>query len=381
MKALAALSLRPARLLLPAAAVLTAIGGTTAAAAAAHAGPPPAREHHEPSAPAAAGKLAALTWHPLALENGWQSASTSSLSTGTPAWVAHNGVIYLRGAIKQPTSGGSATFAALPKAARPAHNLYIQIYTNSDTPGTLYVGTDGTMEAFNGNADTFASLSAVSYPAASVTSHKLTLKNGWASSQAAYGTGDPAYAVSKGVVYLSGSMHTGGTSTLAFVLPKAARPAHVMYVSVYTFDGASGFLQILPSGQVNAQGAEAASYTSLASISFPVTGTKWHDFTLEGGWKSDAKTYSTGAPAYAVVNGIVYLNGSMDQPTSGTGLWTNLPAAARTKKNVLEIEVYTVNGTTGAVAITNSLGLVSSNPFTDAEDFTSLAGIAYPQSS
>jgi hypothetical protein len=34
----------------------------------------------------------------------------------------------------------------------------------------------------------------------------------------------------------------------------------------------------------------------------------------------------------------------------------------------------------GAVAITNSLGLVSSNPFSNAEAFTSLAGIAYPPS-
>jgi hypothetical protein len=381
MKALAALTLRPARLILPAAALLTVIGGTTAAAAPAHAGPPAARAHHGPARPAGAAKLATLSWRQITLANGWQSASTSKLVTGTPAWAAHDGVIYLRGAVKQPTSGGSATFATLPKEARPAHNLYIQIYTNTDTPGILYVGSNGTVEAYGGNADTFASLSAVSYPAASVTPHDLTLKNGWASSQPSYGTGDPAYAVSKGVVYLSGSMHTAGTMTLAFVLPKATRPSHVLYISVYTFDGSTGFLEILPSGQVNVQGADSSEYTSLASVSFPVASTKWTSFKLEGGWKSDNKVYSTGSPAYAVVNGVVYLNGSMDQPTSGTGLWTDLPAAARTKKDVLEIEVYTVNGTAGAVAITNSLGLVSSNPFSNAEDFTSLAGIAYPQSS
>ena len=70
----------------------------------------------------------------------------------------------------------------------------------------------------------------------------------------------------------------------------------------------------------------------------------------------------------------------MDQPVSGTGLWTDLPAVARSK-DVLEIEVYTVNGTTGGIAITNSLGLVSSNPFTNAEAFTSLDAIAYPPNS
>jgi hypothetical protein len=53
---------------------------------------------------------------------------------------------------------------------RRAHNLYIQVYTQSDTPGVLYIGSDGTMEAFDGNAYTFASLSSVSYPTAAITS-------------------------------------------------------------------------------------------------------------------------------------------------------------------------------------------------------------------
>jgi hypothetical protein len=355
------------------------MGGTTAAAAPVHAGPPQARARSAPASAGRAPTLNAFTWHPLALVNGWASASTTSLRTGTPAWAVHNGVVYLRGAVKQPADG-SSTFATLPASARPPHNLYIQIYTNSDTPGILYVGADGAMQAYDGNATTFTSISAVSYPTTAVKSTKLTLKNGWASSQPVYGTGNPAYAVSSGVVYLSGSMHGGTTSAPAFVLPKAARPAHVMYVSVYTFDGSTGFLEILPTGEVDAEGADAASYTSLASISFPIASTKWHNFKLEAGWKSDASTFGTGNPAYAVINGIVYISGSMDQAPGGTGLWTNLPAATRSA-DVLEIEVYTVNGTAGGIAITNSLGLVSSNPFTNAEAFTSLAAVAYPPSS
>jgi len=379
MKSLAFLSLRPARLILPAAALVTVLGGTAAAAAPVHAAPALARGH---SAPARSGKpltLTTLTWHRLTLQNGWQSASTSSLVTGKPAWASQNGVIYLRGAVKQPNSGASATFATLPTAARPAHNLYIQIYTQSDTPGILYIGADGTMEAFSGNAYTFASLSAVSYPAAAITSHKLALENGWASSQSVYGTGNPAYSVSKGVVYLSGSLH-GGTSPLAFVLPKAARPAQQMWISIYTFDGSTGFVQILPTGQVEVEGTGAASYASLANICFPVASTTWHTFKLVAGWKSGATHFNTAAPSYAVINGVVYLTGAMFQASGNTGLWTDLPVAARSK-DVLEIEVYTVNGTAGGVAITNSLGLVSSNPFSNAETFTSLAGIAYPPGS
>ena len=288
--------------------------------------------------------------------------------------------MYLRGAIKQPNTAGGTMFATLPASARPAHNLYIQIYTSSDTPGILRIDASGSMEAFGENASTFASLAAVSYPTAAVKSHGLTLTNGWLSSQPVYGTGNPAYAVSHGVVYLSGSMHAGTSATPAFVLPPAARPAHLMYVSVYTLDGSTGFLAITPTGQVVPEGPDVSGYTSLASISFPVASTKWHDFKLRQGWKSGAGTFGTAAPSYAVINGIVYTTGSMHRAAGGTGLWADLPAAARST-DVLEIEVYTVNGTTGSVAFTNSLGLVSSNPFSNAEAFTSLAAIAYPPSS
>jgi hypothetical protein len=153
-----------------------------------------------------------------------------------------------------------------------------------------------------------------------------------------------------------------------------------MWISVYAFDGTTGWLQILPDGDVDASGTEAADYTSLASISFPVASTTWHNFKLEAGWKSGASKFGTAAPSYAVINGVVYITGSMYQASGDTGLWADLPAAARST-DVLEIEVYMVDGTTGAVAITNSLGLVSSNPFSDAQAFTSLAGIAYPPSS
>ena len=378
MKSLATRPLWLTRLALPAAALLTVIGGGVASASVYH-GPSHARGYGAPARPAQARQPAGFSWHSLTLLDGWQTASSKLLVTGKPGWAVRDGVVYLRGAVKQPNPSGNATFGSLPKGARPAHNLYIEIYTNSDTPGILYIGSNGKMEAYDGNAYTFASLAGVSFPTAAVKSHPLSLEHGWESSQSIYNTGNPAYAVSNGVVYLSGSLHSAGSSHLAFTLPKAARPAHVMYISVYTFDGAVGWLEILPTGQVDVDGSDAASYTSLARISFPVARTSWHDFRLEDGWKSGASHYHTGAPAYAVINGVVYLGGAMYQPSPSTGLWTDIPAAAR-PANVLELEVYTVDGTAGAVAMTDSLGLVSSNPFSDAEEFTSLAGLSYPPS-
>jgi hypothetical protein len=374
MKRVASLLRRPARLILPAAAVLTAMGSTAAVASPVRAGLPAGHAHTAPAKPVK------FSWHPLKLIHGWESASAKHLVTGTPAWALRDGVVYLRAAIKQPNAAGSVTFASLPKDARPASNLYIQISSSSDVPGILYVGANGAMEAYDGNAFSFTSLAAVSYPTASIKSHKLKLLNGWQSSQPAYGTGNPSYAISRGVVYLSGSMNSAGSSPLAFVLPKAARPAHALFITVYTDDGDSpGVAEILPQGEVDMAGVGAPGYTSLAGISFPVAGTKWHKFKLDGGWKPFTK-FDTVAPAYAVVNGVVYLDGAMDQPTAGSGLWTDLPVAARTA-DVAYIEVMTTSDSVGAMAITSGLGLVSSMPFSNAEMMTSLAGIAYPPSS
>jgi len=362
MRPLASL-LRRARLVVPVA-LLTVIGGATAAAAS-----------------AATPKPAPFVWHPLALENGWKSTSTKSLTTGTPAWAVRGGVVYLRGAIKQTSAQGTDVFAQLPASAWPTHDLYLQVYTNVGVPGILFVGTDGELEAYDGNAAVFTSLAGVSYVTKTVKASNLALANGWQSSQSQYGTGNPAYSVSNGVVYLSGSMHTAGKSRLAFVLPKAARPSAGMYISVYTEDGTTGWLHIQSTGQVYANGPDATGYTALANVAFPVASTTWHNITLSSGWKSAAGLFPTAPPSYAVINGVVYLRGAIRQPASGSGLWAFLPAAARTTGDVADIEVETSNGTTGAVTVTKSLGLASSTPYGNARAFTSLAGVAYPPSS
>jgi hypothetical protein len=367
--------LRAGRLIVAAAIAVTVFGGIVAAAAPAGAGLSHSGARGRPA------QSVTFIWHTLPLINGWESASKGSLVTGTPAWAISGGVVYLRGAIKQPTPGGSPIFAQLPQYPAPTRNLYLQVWTTNDVPGILYVGADGTLEAYAGNANTFTSLAAVSYPASAIKPRKLTLEHGWQSSQPIYGTGDPSYAISGGVVYLSGSMHTGGTSHVATLLPKAARPAHLMFVLVYTFGGTPGWLQILPTGQIEAFGPAAADYTSLAGVSYPATGAKWHSFALTDGWKSGLTRFRTATPAYTVIAGVVHLAGSMYEATGNVGLWTTLPVAARTAADVLEIAADTSGGHVGAMAITNRLGLVSSVPFSNAKAFTSLDGIAYPQSS
>lgn len=110
-----------------------------------------------------------VSWQNLSLRNGWQS-SNSIYGTGNPRVSSQSGIVYLSGSMHQSTPG-SSIFAVLAKKYRPAHNLYITVYTNGSTTGTLYIGTNGTMEAYSivscGSESTsqcFTSLATVSYP-------------------------------------------------------------------------------------------------------------------------------------------------------------------------------------------------------------------------
>jgi hypothetical protein len=119
------------------------------------------------SQPAAATSL--VTWHNISLQHGWTS-SNSIYGTGNPRVSLQNGIVYLSGSLHQNTPG-NLTFTVLPKQYRPSHNLYITVYTYGGTSGTLYIGHNGTTEAYSnslcgsGNrAQCYTSLATVSYP-------------------------------------------------------------------------------------------------------------------------------------------------------------------------------------------------------------------------
>jgi hypothetical protein len=123
------------------------------------------------TAPAASHSVATagVTWTSLSLTNGWASEN-GTFSTGNPKVAAQSGIVYLSGSLGQSTPA-SSVFAILPSSFRPAHNMYISVYTNGDTTGTLYIGHDGTMEAYSGTpcgsgntAQCFTSLATISFP-------------------------------------------------------------------------------------------------------------------------------------------------------------------------------------------------------------------------
>lgn len=368
-----------ARLIVPAVVAATVASGAAAAAAQPQSQPQSPATAHRTTAPATV-----ISWHALTLTNGWKSASMSKLVTGTPAYALSNGVVYLRGAIERPAGQTSLPFAQLPTQVRPSHNLYLTAYTAEGAAGILWISHTGGITADEGNASSFTSLSGISYPAPTMKSSKLVLEHGWVSSQSVYDTGDPSYTISGGVVYLSGSLNNTSSGTVNHIvnlLPKAARPAQELIIATYEFDGSTGYLEILPTGQLEAIGANAVNYTSLAGVSYPAATAKWNAFTLQGQWKSGATKFHTAAPEYTIINGVVYLNGSIYEAKNVNGFWTYLPAGVRTGVDVLDIETDASGGNPGDITITDSPGIVYSNPQANSIKFTSLAGIAYPQSS
>ena len=103
--------------------------------------------------------------------------------------------------------------------------------------------------------------------------HSLQLINGWQSADPGNGTGSPRYAVSTGVVYLSGSLtQPAGSNDQFTVMPSGARPGHVLYIPIYASQGAAGTVQVLPTGAIavfsNTPGA-AQAFSSLAGVSYP----------------------------------------------------------------------------------------------------------------
>jgi hypothetical protein len=352
---------------------VTAGGGSASAATAQPAGP----------------TITVVNWHQLTLINGWVPGQSQFPGDGIPAWTVRNGVVYLTGSVIQTGGGDLGEFAVLPPAARPSHVLYMTVdVAGQGTHGWVLIEPNGAMYAMGdpySAAQGFTGLAGISYPAKAKAMSTLSLANGWQSADAEFGTGDPSYSVSNGMVYLSGSLdQAAGDNQVFGVLPPAARPAHTMYLSIYTFGGAVGLLEIDTNGNMLAYDGGAPQYTSLAGVSFPVAPATANQLTLINGWQPAQSAYGTGDPSYSVKNGVVHLSGSLFQPPAAgdTQEFAVLPKAARPK---YFLYIKTAVSPPDSIAAQGQIVICpngdmysDSFPLSESESFTSLGGISYP---
>jgi hypothetical protein len=109
--------------------------------------------------------------------------------------------------------------------------------------------------------------------------HRLALIHGWKTAPKALNTGTPSYTVSNGIVYLSGGIFQPVQGKAEFaVLPKGARPATNLFITVSVEQGVSnvGTLFISPKGVMEVyatptgEGTPASDLTTLGGVSFPL---------------------------------------------------------------------------------------------------------------
>lgn len=200
------------------------------------------------------------------LQNGWTYGGDGSAQPGYA--IDSLGVVHLRGGLAG-TSSGQPAFV-LPKALAPSHPMWLPIYTNGATEGSLEITSDGQVIPSGSEATAYASLDGISFVGPNTTEVKFTnakllnyFKDG------GYGSAPPGYAKdSLGIVHLRGALSGQYDSHIAFVLPAGLRPSHEVAVPMYTLNGAEGFLVIDTDGRVIPFGGDVMGYASLDGISF-----------------------------------------------------------------------------------------------------------------
>ena len=94
-------------------------------------------------------------------KNTWRPAPSNVYAR--PGYVRSSGVVHLRGVIYDGAS--NTTAFVRPKSVRPNHLVYVQVFTQSGTTGTVLIQSDGEVIPFGGNVGALTSLDGISFAA------------------------------------------------------------------------------------------------------------------------------------------------------------------------------------------------------------------------
>jgi hypothetical protein len=102
--------------------------------------------------------------------------------------------------------------------------------------------------------------------------HPLHLINHWMTGGSP-GVRAPSFALSGGVVYLTGGMDQNeGSSTKFAVLPRGDRPSHTLWFSAFTANGLPGSVEIKPDGDMFIGGQNGPAFASRPRTSTTAAG-------------------------------------------------------------------------------------------------------------
>lgn len=315
-----------------------------------------------------------------------------------PAWYKDaSGVVHLQGALTQANGSGSGAsrLGTLPRAARPARNVFTIVHTYLGTFADLEVARNGNLNLIDPRPPAvedyhFVSLEGITYrPSGRVRPIPLDPR-AW--QPAAFGARAPAwYKDRSGIVHLQGAISPGGSpctgTCFAGLLPKTARPNRPITTLVHTYLGTYGKLEILTDGEIIVQSPPPPliadyAFVSLEGVTFRPSGPINPMDLNTLNWQAVLGDPQDLPAWFTDRGGIVYLQGAALQINNigpGASLIGILPPAARPANNVFTI----VNTDFGAyadleIARNGDLNLISPRPpATNADDLVSLEGISY----
>jgi hypothetical protein len=366
---------------------------------------------------ASAGSAAAAPSPITVNEANW--SASAGFGSAAPGWYEDSyGLVHLEGAAKQTSASGglsAITLGTLPKAARPARDLFFMAHTFDGTYAVIQIDTDGTIFVDRPAAPavtdfSFVSLESIVYlPADLPVGDEIDPGSGWTSTFDAVAS-PPAWFSTPGAPNNDVALQGTTEPTNVFddsdppnplgTLPPAADPSRVVY-TIVPAGGADGEtyadVDIQPSGAINLINARPPALTdtnlvSLEGVSFRQDPVNISLSVNTNNWSPNAG-FGAGLPGwYEDSAGIIHLEGAVRQtdctPAAQPGeqncgqnltVIGTLPPEARPTRDVYTI-VHTFDGTYADLVIQTNGEIININPRPPAVtdlSFLSLEGITF----
>lgn len=316
-------------------------------------------------------------WYALTLQSGWVNYGGA---WGTPAYTkTKDGMIVLRGLVKDGTATSGTVIATLPAGFRPSEKLLFENSTgNVLTGGRVDIDALGNI-IFQIGTNGWYSLDGLNFMQSGTPFTNVSTVNGWNN----YGGGfaSAAYATDpSGRVHIKGLVGGGNAAngTAIITIPTALQPAYYEHI-VNDSGNASGAIGINQTGgQIVAKGGSNA-FLGLQALFYPGSYGGWIPLSLQNGWVAYGSPYSL--PRYTKsADGLVMIKGLIRAGnTAATVVIANLPAGYCPKQQVLvtidQVDVW------GRVDVTAGSGwgcsLVVGQASSTSATWTSLDSVSY----
>lgn len=296
----------------------------------------------------------------VASKNAAGTSEYASITATMPAWTSYDlmnnwvdysptfaphaftrtkdGVVVLKGLIKNGTASWDTPIFTLPVGYRPAYRLIFYVGSYNSSLGSGYgridVLTNGEVRFMQGTANWISMDSIKFLPSGTWTN--LTMRNGWINYGGSYSPLRVAQDASTRV-HVQGMVRDGPTSPTHTViggpLPAAMQPPKQIILPGITSGTAFASYDIKPTDVVTR--SAVVTYISTMAMYYPSSYAGWTNLALQNGWVTYSTTFNS--PQYTKSSDdIVTVKGLIKSGTATNGtVIANLPAGYRPKEKLI----------------------------------------------